>query len=92
MIITTEDMGAVDNEMNSIALYPNPTTGLINIQTKEKISSVSVYNSVGQKVSFNSLNKENTSIDISTLPSGIYLVEVSLNNNKVIKRYKVIKR
>src|SRR5690606_2124712 len=50
MITTTENMGISENNTNEIYLYPNPTTGTINIQTKEKINSVSVYNAVGQKV------------------------------------------
>ncbi|MFA7688371.1 MAG: T9SS type A sorting domain-containing protein, partial [Moheibacter sp.] len=80
------------NELeNKITLYPNPTTGIINLQTQQKVNSVSVYNLMGQKVSFHPLNKENTSIDISNLSSGIYFVEVILNNNKKIKTYKVIK-
>jgi len=79
-----------DTLKDQIILYPNPTTGIINLQTKEKISSVSVYNSAGQKVSFNSLNKENTSIDISNLSSGVYFVEIT--NDKTVKRHKVIKK
>src|SRR5690606_4223565 len=51
----TEEMGITEFE-NKMILYPNPTTGIINIRAKEKISSVSVYNSVGQKMEFNSLN------------------------------------
>jgi len=91
MMITTEDMGIMENDTSGFSLYPNPTTGIINLQTKEKISSVSVYNSAGQKVSFNSLNKENTSIDLLNLPSGVYFVEVTLDN-KTVKRYKVVRK
>jgi len=88
--LEAEILGTTEFE-NQIALYPNPTTGIVNIQTKEKINSVSVYNAAGQKVEFNSLNKENTSIDISSLSGGIYFIELNLNN-KTIKRYKVIRK
>src|SRR5690606_10482501 len=71
----TEEMGINELE-NQAVLYPNPTTGIIHLQTQKPIQSVSVYNLAGQKVSFNSLNKENTSIDISNLSSGIYFIEV----------------
>jgi len=80
-----------ENTFSDIVIYPNPTTGIINLQTKEKISSVSVYNSAGQKVSFKSLNKENTSIDLSNLSSGVYFVEITLGN-KTVKRYKVVRK
>lgn len=89
-IITTSDLGITEFE-NQFTLYPNPTTGIFQIQTQEKIRSISVYNTIGQKVSFNSLNQENTSIDISNLTSGTYFVEIILND-KTIKRHKVIKK
>jgi len=86
-----EELSMQEQDQSVVCLYPNPTTGIINLQTKEKINSVSVYNAVGQKVSFNSLNNENTSIDISNLPGGVYFVEIIIND-KTTKRYKVIKK
>lgn len=86
----TQEMGLTEVE-SQILLYPNPTPGIVNIQTKEKINSVYVYNAAGQKVPFNSLNKENTSIDISNLPKGAYFVEINFNN-KAVKKYKVIRK
>lgn len=91
-VVLSGNMSSDEISQNEIILYPNPTTGIINIQTKETIRAVSVYNSIGQKVTFNSLNKENTSIDISNLPSGTYFIEVTLNNNKTVKRYKVLRK
>jgi len=88
--LSPETMGMAELE-NHTVLYPNPTTGIINLQTKEKINSISVYNAVGQKVPFNLLNKGNTSIDLSNLPSGIYFIELNLNN-KTIKKYKIIRK
>jgi|GEM_PF-937609 len=90
VMFNTQEMG-INEQENQMILYPNPTTGIINLQTKEMIKSVSVYNLAGQRVSFNSLNKENTSIDISNLPRGIYFVEITLDN-KAVKRYKVIRK
>jgi len=88
--LSPEAMG-INEQENQMILYPNPTSGIINIQSKEKINSVSVYNVVGQKVEFKSLNNENSSIDISNLPEGIYFIELNLNN-KTSKRYKVIRK
>jgi len=89
--LSPENMGIGEIKEDNLYLYPNPTTGIINLQTKEAIQSVSVYNSVGQRVTLNPLNKENTAIDISNLSAGIYFVEVTLTD-KEIKRYKVIKK
>jgi len=89
--LSAENMGISDTDNYNINLYPNPTTGIINLQTPKPIQSVSIYNLMGQKVPFNSLNQENTSIDISNLSSGTYFIEVILND-KTIKRHKVIKK
>jgi len=86
----TEEMG-INEFKNQMILYPNPTTGIFNIQTAERINSVSIYNLAGQKMQISSMNKDHTSIDISNLSGGIYFVEIILNN-KTIKSYRVIKR
>lgn len=65
---------------NSIAnaltlnLYPNPTSGLLTIDSKEKYSNYFVYNMLGEVLENG--NIENSKIDLSELPSGVYTVKV----------------
>lgn len=94
LIANFESNLSINNEFsnNQIVVYPNPTTGIVNLQTEQQVEKVSVYNLAGQKMTVSSINKENTSINISNLPNGAYFIEVILNNNSVAKKYKVIKK
>jgi hypothetical protein len=72
--IGTLSVGEIDTESKGI--YPNPTTGLINV-------TGDIYNTSGQLVLKNSN-------DLSGLPSGLYFVRVitngSVSTSKVVKR------
>jgi len=82
---------AVDNSFISknIELYPNPTSGLIQISNPNSIHiySVDVYNIYGQKLQS---NYQNNSVDISNLSNGIYMVRIEDDNGKQ-GTFKVIK-
>jgi hypothetical protein len=73
------------------ALSPNPTTGLLTVQYPhlQANSSISFYDNMGRKVQGNSLNQETSTIDISSLPTGIYFYQITsgkdIFNGKLIK-------
>jgi hypothetical protein len=69
---------------DQINVYPNPTDGLLNIAfqtvTAQKLN-VRVYNVMGQLVMSEQFNKvvagkNNLTMDLSSLITGIYMVEV----------------
>ena len=76
------------NELtNSVAIFPNPTTGNITITAKD-FSKVEVYNTVGQLVETRTITK----FDVSSYNTGIYFFKVyDNNNNSVTKRVMVTK-
>ena len=57
---------------------------------EEIMKSVEIYNLLGQEVISKSINANETSIDVSQLPSGTYFVKVQIANTS--KTIKVIKR
>lgn len=69
--------------------YPNPVEGRLNLSAKEAISSVSVYNVLGQEIYNANVNALRTSIDTSSFSSGAYFVKVNIGGTegtiKVIK-------
>ncbi len=74
-----------------VVIYPNPTTGSFLIITGENnvASQISVYNQIGEKVSFRAVNfSQGIHIDIHG-DSGIYFVEIK--NSNEIRRIKFIK-
>ncbi len=63
--------GIDENEIENVVIYPNPATDFIHVMTLNG-ASVQIFNSVGQLV----LTSEETDINVSELPQGIYLVRV----------------
>ncbi|MNX79774.1 hypothetical protein D3C86_1114160 [compost metagenome] len=72
-----------------ITVYPNPTIAKIFFDTSEAISneSVSIYNNTGQLVLTKKIDIDH-SLDLTTLSSGIYLIQFT---NKTFKTFKIIK-
>ncbi|WP_338733533.1 T9SS type A sorting domain-containing protein [Mangrovimonas cancribranchiae] len=83
---STLGVDAVSLTTNSVKLYPNPATDIVNIKTNETIKYVTVFNINGQKV----LEVANQSqINISNLPTGMYFLSIKTNqSNQTIKILK----
>ena len=76
---------AVDEYQMNVRLYPNPTTGQLSI-TAEGMTSLSVYDLVGQCLMQMTTEDGNATFDLSSLQNGIYLVKVSTVNGSTIQR------
>jgi hypothetical protein len=68
---------------------PNPVVDILNLEYNKPITSLSVYNLVGQQVIIKTVNAKMSQIDMSALPSGTYMVKVTSNNE--VKTIKVVK-
>ena len=74
------------NEMaNLVKLYPNPTSGQLSIEAEE-MTTVSVYDLVGQCVMQVSAKEGQVTVDMSQLHNGIYFVKVNTANGSVTQR------
>lgn len=70
----------------SISIYPNPASNYITISSEENtIKNIHIFNHLGQAMPV----KGNSVIDVSTFPSGIYIMEVEVNGNIIRKRVVV---
>lgn len=80
-------------EANSnVGIYPNPANHSITIANNvaNNINSVTIINALGQKVfQTKAIDRAEVLINISTLSSGVYIVEIE-TENKIIKK-KIIK-
>lgn len=84
---STLSTGGFDN--NRFTYYPNPVKNILNLSYTQNITDVTVYNLLGQIVISNKNNATTSSIDMSHLPSGSYIVKVAADNQ--IKTIKVVK-
>ena len=78
---TPTEINKKDVEKKSINVYPNPSTGIINIQTTSTALSdqkIAIYNMVGTLIYSTKITSSNTRIDISKFAnSGLYLLKIT---------------
>jgi hypothetical protein len=69
-----------DNALLKISMYPNPASSKLNISAPNTIKSAAIYNILGKQVMRLNINKNNESIDVSNLSSGMYLIKYTIGN------------
>lgn len=87
IIVSEIDCSGIEEENNIISIYPNPTSNFITIQTNEKIQSIQIMDMMGKKMN---TYPNITTIDISYLNDGVYVIEVSTPHQTLKK--KIIKQ
>jgi|TARA_B110000259_G_scaffold173584_1_gene206996 Flp pilus assembly pilin Flp len=90
-VYNLNDLLSVDEEslFNGISLYPNPTDNILNIEARQSISSIRVYNLLGQQLLSISSSSLTDKVDMSGYTIGMYLVKVEIGGQTAT--YKVIK-
>ena len=78
-------MEGVDELENSLKLYPNPTASILNVEA-EGMSSLEVYNTVGQRVMKQEVNGNKAQVNTQSLNSGIYFIRIIANDGSVVNR------
>jgi hypothetical protein len=79
------------NEISTIKLYPNPTNGLITIETNSSIKEVKVFNLAGQLLKTESnIQNAQTTLNIEAFPTGIYFANVKTERGE--KVFKIVKK
>ena len=81
IILTKNNILSVEdtNTFKSI-IYPNPTSSRLTISAPKIINNVAIYNLLGKQVMSIEVNKNTESIDVSNLPSGVYLIRYNVDN------------
>ncbi len=68
-----------------INIYPNPTSDIINIESKESISNIELYNLSGEL-----LSKQNgLTIDAANLSNGTYFIKMQVGEKSIYKQFVV---
>ncbi|MDC8001641.1 T9SS type A sorting domain-containing protein [Aequorivita todarodis] len=76
-----------ENEIANYKMYPNPTSGVLHIESTLPISQLSVFNLLGQSIA----TKQNINqIDLSKAEAGVYLLKIEDANGN-LKTHKIVK-
>ncbi|NVN95135.1 MAG: T9SS type A sorting domain-containing protein [Bacteroidetes bacterium] len=83
IIITATSTTGVEETIfaNTIAIYPNPSNGVINVDAVDFVNEINVYNTLGSLVYHSKPSTLKNSIDLSSFGKGIYFMNVRYDDN-----------
>jgi Secretion system C-terminal sorting domain/Carbohydrate esterase, sialic acid-specific acetylesterase len=86
-----------DGTISGVGIYPNPvTTGILNIETLEDIknANIVVYSAAGRLVFSNVVSNfdERKQLDLSVLPPGQYIIEITSGTFRATKKILIENR
>ena len=87
IFLNSTNINFYGNETNDFQVFPNPAENIIIIKTKSISNNfLYIYNSSGILVSEKQLLKDENEIDLSDLPTGLYLLRFNNSFQKIIKQ------
>ena len=85
----------IDTKANAFILYPNPAKNTINIRANKGLQgkSIAIFDLMGKKMTSKiiSLHNTETSVNISNLKSGLYIVQIKDSSGNVKNKKLTIK-
>jgi|GEM_PF-2746995 len=90
MITAGVDLRTPGFDSAKLTYYPNPVSDMLTVTYSNAIESVEIFNVLGQKVYQKTHNSQEVKIDMSSLATGNYIVNVMANG--LVKNIKVIKK
>ena len=69
------------NDKNTITLYPNPVVNTLNVSTDYDV--LNIYDISGKLVK---TSNTNSSVDVSNLENGVYIVSIDGITKRIVKR------
>jgi photosystem II stability/assembly factor-like uncharacterized protein len=76
------NVGLDENKINTLSVYPNPTSGIIHVENSEN-NQYEVFNIIGEKVLEGKVM--NNQINIDNQVNGIYYIKINNNSFKIVK-------
>lgn len=84
-------LGVNDQQIVEVNVYPNPTTGIVNLVSGKNIDNVNVYDVSGRLVkTVNKISSDKSVLDLSSLASGTYILKIQ-TDKKVVTKKVIIK-
>ncbi len=75
----------------SVSLYPNPASSVVSVTMDTEIDEITFIDATGRIVHKQSVGLKSVQIDISRLPTGLYLVLLATQNETTTRKIRVAK-
>ena len=82
-------VGINDNPFGKLAIYPNPTSGQLNVNNMNSNANYILVDISGRTVNSGLLNAGNNTISVDNLQNGVYFITIESLENK--KTYSIVK-
>jgi hypothetical protein len=92
ILFTLDDTSVSEFTDSDFSIYPNPAINSIYLQVPAGFNEVAVYNITGMKVLETRFAELSGNLNISALPTGIYIVRIFDNEGKSLVQRLIIKR
>lgn len=89
-VTVTVVLGRDHFDAKALSVYPNPVKDILNISYSSDITSVSVFNMLGQQVMVLAPEAASVKLDMSSLADAPYIINVTVGNT--VKTVKVVKK
>jgi hypothetical protein len=80
-----------DNIKNDISIFPNPVTESLFVDILGVYQTIDyqyeIRNPIGELLLFNQINSSREEIDVSTLPQGLYFIELKGKEGRISKQF-----
>ncbi|WP_178986450.1 T9SS type A sorting domain-containing protein [Winogradskyella helgolandensis] len=83
----SEVLSVSQNDFADFKLYPNPATDNLTVKSSEILDSIKFYNILGQEVLLINPNRNNQTINITDLKSGVYIVKLKANGKTTSTKF-----
>jgi hypothetical protein len=83
------NMPVAENNEN-VSVYPNPSDGILHIQSETPLAGIAIKNILGKEVYACRANTKTLKINLSDLTSGIYIIVISGKNDIIITEKFII--
>jgi hypothetical protein len=78
--------GIPENDIQEIAIFPNPATNSVNIKSQNTISQISIINNFGQLVFSDNFDSNSVQVNTSGFNKGIYMIQVKTVEGSLVKK------
>lgn len=94
--VRNSQVGLPNYEASVVRIYPNPTTGIVNIETGKGTGTkteITVINSLGAEIYHRkNVDAAQFQIDLSNQVNGIYFLMINSNGQKTFKKIVILRK
>lgn len=83
--VAVNDVELIDN----LRIFPNPSTGILNVKADSKLNKVQLVNLAGQVVYESELQANETVINTSSIVKGLYMLNITSDKGVVTRKVSI---